>query len=312
MTTSTLHLQVLALTIFLVCAAAVTPASAQPWPGCPDKCGDISIPYPFGVGTGCARDPYFELECNRTYSPPRLIVFTHRQHLLNLSLADGEAIALINARRQCYNSTEGLVNETSVDRAVTLVGSTAYRFSAERNRFVALGCPNMGYFVDTDGYYVSGCTSFCRPSSQKLVASSTGCTGEGCCQSRIPTDTIYYAQYIQTFKPGEGDPILRGGTTACRYVFLADAEWFNSGYRGDFNRSDDFAVPVVLDWAIRNVGNCEIAVLNRTDYACRSANSECIDSTNGQGYRCRCSMGYEGNPYLDGGCKGATPKHTYH
>ncbi|XP_072149994.1 putative wall-associated receptor kinase-like 16 [Setaria viridis] len=38
---------------------------------------------------------------------------------------------------------------------------------------------------------------------------------------------------------------------------------------------------------------------------CRSANSDCVDSTNGVGYRCTCSQGYEGNPYLldDRGCK---------
>ncbi|EAZ25019.1 hypothetical protein OsJ_08800 [Oryza sativa Japonica Group] len=312
MTTSALHLQVLALTVFLVCAAAVTPAASaqqQQLPGCPDKCGDISIPYPFGIGARCARDQYFELECNRAYSPPRLIVSTHRQHLVNLSLADGEATALINARRQCYNSTEGLIGDANnyVNKDITLVGSNAYRFSAARNRFVALGCPNMGYFVDTYGYYVSGCTSICRPSQGNGAsgASTGGCTGEGCCQSRIPTNTDYYELYVQTFKPGEGDPILRGGTTACRYVFLAEDKWIDTTYRGhpDFDRNDDFAVPVVLNWAIRNVGNCSAATRNMTDYACRSVNSHCIDSIDGPGYRCNCSQGYEGNPYLDGGCQ---------
>uniref|UniRef100_A0A0E0NMJ7 EGF-like domain-containing protein n=1 Tax=Oryza rufipogon TaxID=4529 RepID=A0A0E0NMJ7_ORYRU len=140
----------------------------------------------------------------------------------------------------------------------------------------------MGYFVDTVGYYVSGCTSICRP-SQGSGASTGGCTGEGCCQSRIPTNTDY-------FEP---------------YVFLAEDKWIDTTYRGspDFNRTDDFAVPVVLDWAIRDVYNCSAAMRNMTNYACRSAHSGCFNTSDGQGYQCKCSQGYEGNPYLNDGCQ---------
>uniref|UniRef100_A0A0E0NMM5 Protein kinase domain-containing protein n=1 Tax=Oryza rufipogon TaxID=4529 RepID=A0A0E0NMM5_ORYRU len=303
------------LSLLLICRLSpVTPAaSAQQLTGCRDKCGNINVPYPFGIGARCARDEGFQLNCDDSASPPRLLTLQFEQHpqLVSLSLADGEARVLLKPESKCYPPPEERSSDVPTSSYTSINGSTTYRYSPEKNRLVALGCPNLGYIVDGSGNYVSGCMSACRRPSlgNDTVPRLPGrCTGERCCQSIIPPTLNFYVPRMFNFENGTAavDNELRGGTTPCRYVFLVEHTWIDTVYDDmkDFNRSDsEFeAVPVVLDWAIRNVANCDIAKRNRTDYACRSAHSECFNTSDRQGYRCNCSKGYEGNPYLDDGC----------
>jgi hypothetical protein len=61
--------------------------------------------------------------------------------------------------------------------------------------------------------------------------------------------------------------------------------------------------PLVIDWAVGDE-TCEDAQKNTTSYACKAEYSYCYNTTNGPGYRCNCSNGFQGNPYLPRGCTG--------
>uniref|UniRef100_M8B1P3 Wall-associated receptor kinase 3 n=1 Tax=Aegilops tauschii TaxID=37682 RepID=M8B1P3_AEGTA len=146
------------------------------------------------------------------------------------------------------------------------------------------------------------CISYCMDISS--IGNGTECSGTGCCRApvsgninafgaqSVPVSAIYNST-IQSFSP-------------CTYSFVAEDDWFkfDRSYINstNFGRKYTDGVPLVLDWVVGN-GSCSETSKMGSQYACQAMNSECIDVSNGPGYRCNCSQGYEGNPYLQGGCK---------
>jgi hypothetical protein len=64
---------------------------------------------------------------------------------------------------------------------------------------------------------------------------------------------------------------------------------------------------VSVRWAAANL-TCEEALKNKSQYACVSLNSECLEVNSKNdyvGYRCKCLDGFQGNPYTtSNGCEG--------
>ncbi|URD88965.1 Wall-associated receptor kinase [Musa troglodytarum] len=147
-----------------------------------------------------------------------------------------------------------------------------YRFSDSRNRFTTIGCDTLACIKghkDGDSYR-SGCVSVCDDAGSLATGS---CSGIGCCQTAIPRGMSYYE--------------------------VSFAGEFNNS---KLSRTEGGRVPLVVDWAIGE-NSCEEAQRDREAYAWISKHSECANSTNGPGYLCNCSSGYQGNPYLQNGCQ---------
>ncbi|XP_020084294.1 putative wall-associated receptor kinase-like 16 [Ananas comosus] len=279
------------LLLFQLQALQLTSTSVA-LPGCLEQCGDVEIPYPFGIGRNCSMKG-FTLNCtfsNGTYKP-----FLNNIEFLNISLSLGRARVTNTVSTQCYNATNGNVTYDNWHKNLT---ASPYRFSSTLNKFTTIGCMTLAYLTVSDmvNSYLSGCVSMCR-SMENL--SNGSCTGIGCCQTAIPQGIEYSRVHF--------DKNFNSSTTynfsRCSYAAVVEehAFKFNTSYitTGKLYRSK---LPMVVDWAVRNK-NCSEARQDMISYACVSDHSTCVDSANGPGYLCNCSEGFQGNPYLPHGCQ---------
>ncbi|KAI4968564.1 hypothetical protein ZWY2020_045894 [Hordeum vulgare] len=96
-------------------------------------------------------------------------------------------------------------------------------------------------------------------------------------------------------------------------VRIAERGWFDGASVALLNDSTGYsptrrpAMPVVLDFAIDSMpvvatSGCPV---DRRRSACRSSHASCrnVSGIYRSGYVCRCLDGYQGNPYLSGGCQ---------
>ncbi|XP_065050004.1 wall-associated receptor kinase 5-like [Musa acuminata AAA Group] len=302
---STLPLFAFQLLLLMQLQATTAAASAPPSPNvlsplCNETCGDTSIPYPFGIGDGCFREG-FEVTCEvvNGSATPRAFLGGRERNITvqNISLLQGQAHMLNYVSWVCFNSTGDVVdlNASNLDLSGLL-----FRVSSTRNKFTTMGCNVIGILLDGDDYtFGTGCASFC---SEEPSIESGSCRGTGCCETTIPKQldniTVGLAHFVNLSSYKTYSP--------CAYAFIAEQDWLSfdkSDLRNrNFGDKHNHVVPLVLDW-VAGDQTCEKAKRNLSSYACRSINSKCFDSTSLHGYICNCSTGFQGNPYLQDGCK---------
>ncbi|CAL4980863.1 unnamed protein product [Urochloa decumbens] len=322
---------------YLSTAAAEEPQPPMGLPGCPTVCGNVSVPYPFGIGANCSH-PGFDLTCDATHSPPRLLLGDGRAAAgAEVTVAD---IFLQNATMRV--TTHAIINQTSHVAAANGTwglgggdddGSADGPFilSYNHNKFAALGCSVQAtLFGDGGDPFVSGCSASCwggdsghfqQPIGDRLCGDD--CSGNGCCQESIP---LYYPSYDVRLVRLD-DPTHIDDALPTVVVYIAEKGWIDGvwcrimGLVGNGSRILPLypppellsAVPVMLEWAMNSTRPAQIGLPDRTSRcptngassACVSNHSNCVDMNTifRSGYACQCSPGYYGNPYLREGCQ---------
>ncbi|RZC90002.1 hypothetical protein C5167_029067 [Papaver somniferum] len=250
-------------------------------PGCQDRCGNISIPFPFGIGKGCFIGEDFEILCSNPTKP----MYGHL-NVSNISIPDGHMTMNVYVATDCFDKKKS-VNDNSWAQF------RKFTLSNTKNKFITMGCDTFGFLVlgDKQNFTALGCQSVCNT----MDDITEGCTGIGCCEASIPPGLSVYNTTVKSMNIPRRDL----GFNPCSYAFIIQESSFNfsKSYIQDFNNYGSEMVPVVVDWTVGNE-TCEEAKRNPTSYAC-GPNSYCIPGKNAPGYRCNCKSGYEGNPYLD-------------
>lgn len=116
-------------------------AVVLPDPSCPNKCGEVDIEFPFGVGAGCALAVEFELDCNKTENGSSNVTFYGNVPVLNISL-QGQIQMNNSISSMCYNRSSG--NITYND---WILQFSKLKFAEELNIFTVIGVNTLAYMI---------------------------------------------------------------------------------------------------------------------------------------------------------------------
>ncbi|KAH7850391.1 hypothetical protein Vadar_032166 [Vaccinium darrowii] len=264
---------------------------------CPDKCGNVTIPFPFGIRKHCYLDGNFRVECHNSSNSTYLAVFDGLEYS-EISVQDSYVTLITQTPPVCYSkngsSSDGGYGYYLLDSPFTL--------SSHRNKFVAIGCDIYASIEGESDDAVppaTGCASFCDNLTKSNISA-----GRGYCEIPLPR-TIHSFDIGVYSVNTEKRAWTKNGS--CNLAFIVDKKLSKYDSQIDWISrygnwtNEKFSIPLVLDWGIGNV-SCREARKSK-NYLC-SQNAGCRDvDAAGGGYNCYCKQGYQGNPYVSDGCK---------
>ncbi|XP_030967042.1 wall-associated receptor kinase-like 8 [Quercus lobata] len=169
-------------------AEAAAPLMAMP--GCKDTCGNVSIPYPFGMTAGCYLNDWFKINCIGKGSSARAFLPKINMEVLEINIVNPyrndsylrleESIVRVKMPIIISSNCTGTGPSNG---GVNMTGGPFY-FSSSRNKFISVGCNNMAMITGNDPMLLAGCNSDCN--SETMIPREAKCSGFNCCQTTVP------------------------------------------------------------------------------------------------------------------------------
>ncbi|XP_044354226.1 wall-associated receptor kinase-like 8 [Triticum aestivum] len=308
-------LQLLATMLVLVSANIALP-------NCTSRCGNISIPYPFGLSAGCHREG-FELTCNETYHPPKLFMNSSGVEVLEISSQD--STLYIDSGILTLAGDEGPDGFIRMNWSVPL-NDSLYRTAG--NTMIVLGCgitfrvqwpsaqswPYLGEESPS-----SSCPLKCMPPHPVIATDGICLHDNGCCTTGTRYDSNRFLITYSVYE--ENLPLLNSSVALVEWEWLskkknvmilqkaASSDTSLGASKGVLHPIPGVPIRTAISWVFSNLSCAEAS--NSSDFGCLSDNSKCLlyltpnDAIGG--HTCQCWHGYQGNPYVQHGCQGFAP-----
>ncbi|KAL2907052.1 Wall-associated receptor kinase 2 [Bienertia sinuspersici] len=245
-------------------------------PDCPSRCGNVTIPYPFGIGLDgpCSLSNPYSIYCNSSFDPPKpFLLGTPNLEILQISITGQMRVRNIVATR-CYRGGD-MVESSNLMPSISLRKSLPLVFSDTANVFTVVGCDDFAVIEGTVGRnFKSGCLAVC--SSPAQVPNDGSCSSIGCCRTDIPKG----GNMILTSVTSMNNHSDVYEFNPCSHAFLAEVGKFEFDVAdlSDSNFVDKVMddVPIVLEWFVGANQSCGQAMGDLDSYACQQ-NTNCTD-----------------------------------
>ncbi|KAK3405193.1 hypothetical protein EUGRSUZ_K01444 [Eucalyptus grandis] len=261
---------------------------------CPPTCGGITIPFPFGIGSGCFLDEWYEIFCHESIDGDVPMLNKPNLRVLNISLPDshGGKNGMISVSLPIIYAPNGTCRGNGSSTPVSLNGSH-FIFSESRNVLAAVGC-NIAVLLDYQKSAIIGCKSSCK--DDKVVRKMTCSGSDGCFHNTITPDL---QACTITFNHDKGSP-----KNQCEYAFLGESSKFTRSTI-DFDKlkaSGHF--PAVLEWGIAKSSRAASEIYKHGDsYECSNFSFNSPYPKEMPFLQCSCRGGFTGNPYIKSACE---------